>query len=149
MTTGRNHPCPCGSGKKYKRCCLPTDEATRSEELRHALPERQTRRGPLFVVDDCDDDLDQVSNAVVDLIDQGKLDQAEAAAHDLLERYPEVIDGLERLAMVYEARGRSKDAADYYRKAIAVIEENPDGFDPESIAYYRDRVAEFDPPASN
>ena len=25
--TGRNHPCPCGSGKKYKRCCLPADEA--------------------------------------------------------------------------------------------------------------------------
>lgn len=21
-TTGRNDPCPCGSGKKYKRCCL-------------------------------------------------------------------------------------------------------------------------------
>lgn len=21
MTTGRNDPCPCGSGKKYKRCC--------------------------------------------------------------------------------------------------------------------------------
>ena len=20
-TTGRNDPCPCGSGKKYKRCC--------------------------------------------------------------------------------------------------------------------------------
>ena len=20
-TPGRNHPCPCGSGKKYKRCC--------------------------------------------------------------------------------------------------------------------------------
>jgi uncharacterized protein YecA (UPF0149 family) len=19
---GRNDPCPCGSGKKYKRCCL-------------------------------------------------------------------------------------------------------------------------------
>lgn len=24
MTTGRNEPCPCGSGKKYKRCCLGT-----------------------------------------------------------------------------------------------------------------------------
>lgn len=22
MTTGRNDPCPCGSGKKYKQCCL-------------------------------------------------------------------------------------------------------------------------------
>jgi len=20
--TGRNDPCPCGSGKKYKQCCL-------------------------------------------------------------------------------------------------------------------------------
>jgi len=24
---GRNDPCPCGSGKKYKKCHLPTDEA--------------------------------------------------------------------------------------------------------------------------
>jgi len=22
MSIGRNDPCPCGSGKKYKRCCL-------------------------------------------------------------------------------------------------------------------------------
>ena len=22
MKTGRNEPCPCGSGKKYKKCCL-------------------------------------------------------------------------------------------------------------------------------
>lgn len=22
MTTGRNEPCPCGSGKKYKKCCM-------------------------------------------------------------------------------------------------------------------------------
>jgi preprotein translocase subunit SecA len=23
---GRNDPCPCGSGKKYKKCCLGKDE---------------------------------------------------------------------------------------------------------------------------
>ena len=23
---GRNDPCPCGSGKKYKKCCLAKDE---------------------------------------------------------------------------------------------------------------------------
>lgn len=23
---GRNEPCHCGSGQKYKRCCLPHDE---------------------------------------------------------------------------------------------------------------------------
>lgn len=25
---GRNAPCPCGSGRKYKKCCLPKDEAS-------------------------------------------------------------------------------------------------------------------------
>ena len=27
---GRNEPCPCGSGKKYKRCCLDRDELARA-----------------------------------------------------------------------------------------------------------------------
>lgn len=25
--TGRNDPCPCGSGKKYKKCCMDKDQA--------------------------------------------------------------------------------------------------------------------------
>lgn len=29
MKIGRNAPCPCGSGKKYKKCCLAKDEAER------------------------------------------------------------------------------------------------------------------------
>ena len=38
---GRNEPCPCGSGKKYKHCCLnsfkaalPDDNAAKAEDLR-------------------------------------------------------------------------------------------------------------------
>jgi hypothetical protein len=30
---GRNDPCPCGSGKKYKQCHLPVEEAARAESL--------------------------------------------------------------------------------------------------------------------
>lgn len=29
----RNQLCPCGSGKKYKKCCLKTHEAVRDEHL--------------------------------------------------------------------------------------------------------------------
>src|ERR1700680_4977433 len=29
---GRNSPCPCGSGKKYKRCCIEKDERERREQ---------------------------------------------------------------------------------------------------------------------
>ena len=28
---GRNEPCPCGSGRKYKRCCLERDAAQVSD----------------------------------------------------------------------------------------------------------------------
>jgi len=34
MTTGRNDPCPCGSGKKYKRCCL-AKTATSVQDLHY------------------------------------------------------------------------------------------------------------------
>jgi len=37
-----------------------------------------------------------------------RLDEAEAAAQKLLQDYPEVHDGFERLAMVYEARGDAR-----------------------------------------
>ena len=36
MDTGRNDPCPCGSGKKYKKCCLAKDEAKARVEAREA-----------------------------------------------------------------------------------------------------------------
>lgn len=38
MRTGRNEPCPCGSGRKYKKCCLAKDEAgSRGEDVRWML----------------------------------------------------------------------------------------------------------------
>lgn len=33
MNIGRNDPCHCGSGKKYKKCCSEKDEAARSKKL--------------------------------------------------------------------------------------------------------------------
>lgn len=33
LKTGRNEPCPCGSGKKYKKCHLEADEKAESQAL--------------------------------------------------------------------------------------------------------------------
>lgn len=42
----RNAPCPCGSGKKYNRCCLTKDESERmgSEDPAMAVPESRGAR---------------------------------------------------------------------------------------------------------
>lgn len=121
---GRNAPCPCGSGKKYKKCCLPL-QTTSSP---------QPSSGTVHPMADLDD-LDTLSNSVVDLIKEGRLDKAERTCKELMTRYPDQIDGIERLAAVYEARGDKQRAAEYYRKAAAFAQSRP-GFDQEAIDWY-------------
>ena len=118
---GRNAPCPCGSGKKFKKCCLLSQDGKTFEQPMGFIP--------VYT------DLDQLSNSVVDLIAENKLDEAEAVSGRLLVEYPDQIDGLDRLAQVYEARDEKDKAAEYYRKAAEFARSMP-GFDQESIDWY-------------
>jgi len=120
---GRNEPCPCGSGKKYKKCCLPGQPEKRSSSV------RKQRFIPVFT------ELDQLSNSVVDLIKENKLDEAEAVSRELLTEYPDQIDGFNRLAMVYEARGEKGKAAEFYRKAYRFAMSH-EGFDQDSADWF-------------
>ncbi len=129
-TTGRNDPCPCGSGKKYKKCCLEKEAAERAALTRTRAAAEQERQQARLEAYQESQALDQASNAVVDLVRAGKLEEAEAAARELLERYPEVPDGHERLAMVYQARGDRRQAAECYRRAIEFVRARPGEFDP-------------------
>jgi tetratricopeptide (TPR) repeat protein len=122
---GRNAPCPCGSGKKYKKCCLPLHQESSAQGV---------SPGPVTLEPGLTD-LDRLSNSVVDLIEEGRLEEAEEVCHQLLSRYPDQIDGTERLAEVYEAKGEKKKAAEYYRKAAEFAQKSP-GFDQELIDRY-------------
>ena len=139
MKVGRNDPCLCGSGKKYKRCCLALDEIRERQDYENGRgqappchccghPSRSHGYVDLAVADE----LDELSNQVPDLIRAGRLDEAEAIGIDLLNRFPGQIDGMERLAEVYEARGDLEKAIDYYRKAATFATLAP-GFDPEVV----------------
>jgi len=154
--TGRNDPCHCGSGKKYKRCCLQKDQIAESAALAQAAaasaaeasqhdhnPEGCDFRGHFS---DDEDELTRDSNTVVDLVQEGKLDQAETAARELLVRYPEVHEGYDRLGMVYEARGEPRQAADCYRKVIEFLRAHPEQCDPEFSTVFERLVLKLDPP---
>ena len=147
---GRNDLCPCGSGQKYKRCCLAKDQAAEHAARAATTPAKTSRSIPKMPIGldfDDEDELTPASNAVLDLVEAGKLDEAEQAARDLLQRFPEVHDGYDRLARVYEARGDRKQAADYYRRAIDVICEDPE-HDPQLVGVFRNRADKLDPPAA-
>ena len=144
---GRNDLCPCGSGKKYKKCCMASDEtaarAARPAQPAAAAPRRPSLASYLQQHDELDE-LTEASNAVVDMVQAGHLDAAEQAAHELLARFPDVHDGYDRLGMVCEARGDRRQAADYYRKAINVIRNHPDNYDPEFEAAFQRLVDRFE-----
>jgi len=132
----RNAPCPCGSGKKYKKCCLLKVES-------NTLVERKSieqNTGMLFYQED---DLDELSNSVVDLVNAGEYDKAESVCHELSKRYPDQVDGIERLAMVYESRGENERAAEQYRKAVAFMRSNY-GFDKESVQFLLEKIKQLE-----
>ncbi len=122
---GRNNPCPCGSGKKYKKCCLSDKKGKKQSQ--------KARLVPVYT------DIDQLSNSVIDLINENKLDKAEAVCKKLLAEFPDQIDGISRYAEVYEALGDKKLAAKYYRKS-ADFAKSHYGFEEESIEWYIDQA---------
>ena len=60
-----------------------------------------------------EDDLDELSNHIVDLIHSGELDRAERSCNTLDRLFPDTIDCLDRRAILLEARGDNKLAAEY------------------------------------
>jgi len=146
---GRNDPCPCGSGKKYKQCCLGKDEAAAraASPPPASLSRRQAHAALLaeLAATDTPDELTEASNAVVDMVHAGDLDAAERAAHELLERFPQVHDGYDRLGMVSEARGDNRKAADYYRQVIAFVRQHPETYEPGFEHTFQKLVDRLDP----
>ena len=129
---GRNDPCPCGSGKKHKRCCLPARRTA-------ALPR------PIFLFDP--DPLDELTNAAVDRIREGRLEEAERLCERLAAEYPDMVDPLRRYAMLYEAKGDAAKAAQYYRRA-ADFASTHEGYDPELVDEYLQRALQLEAAAA-
>lgn len=136
---GRNDPCPCGSGKKYKKCCL-RKKPSPGQKIKVA-PKTQPETLEVAYQDLIEDTerLDQLSNGALDAIKAGRYQEAERLCKELLRDYPDVIDGHDRLGMLREAQGRFQEAADCCAKALVMIEKDAGDYDPEVAERFRQR----------
>lgn len=132
----RNAACPCGSGKKYKLCCLLRDREAAAAHRPNPPPSTTHLPYPKLLLAE-DDDLERLSNSVVDLIQDGRLDEAEDVCRQLQREFPDVIDWIERTGAVHEARGETDKAIEYYRRCLQYIDDNPDYFEEASKDWYR------------
>jgi predicted TPR repeat methyltransferase len=95
--TGRNDPCPCGSGKKYKSCCLDKLQPTPVAAPKAPSP--------------------QEINVLVSLFNQHRYAEAESLARSMTENFPRDGFGWKMLGAALMQAGRSEDALPHMQKA--------------------------------
>ena len=93
---GRNDSCPCGSGKKYKQCCM-------LKETNHA-PEPPT--------------IPALLQAGLSHHQAGRLAQAESFYRQILQREPQHADALHLSGVIAYQAGEHELAIDLIRRAI-------------------------------
>jgi Flp pilus assembly protein TadD len=105
---GRNEPCPCGSGKKYKQCCE-QDESARASvapaldvQIHHAMQAAWMHR------------------------QRGNLSQAETICHQIIQASPNNADALNLLGTLMMQDGRVEIATSYFSQAIRINPKNPE-----------------------
>ena len=95
MKPGRNDPCPCGSGKKFKKCCEGKPE--------YSAPAADSKRTAAPPAAECD--------ALVALFNAGRHAELETRTRLLLERYPESGFAWKVLGAALQAQGKDALAA--------------------------------------
>jgi cytochrome c-type biogenesis protein CcmH/NrfG len=96
MTPGRNDPCPCRSGRKYKHCCAEKD---RVSAIQADFVSAQTARGRTL------ETLGRVDDAI--------------EAYRVAAACGNAPEALSRLGHLYTNRGLPKAASDAFRAAAA------------------------------
>jgi len=133
VTVGRNDPCPCGSGKKYKQCCLgaSTDrsgsrEPPANEWLRAALGHHEAGRLPqaeaLYrkILDSNPSHADALHYLGVMAQQVGKLDTAVDLIQRSIRADPRNATYYSNLGCVLQKQGKGSDAVEAQRKALAL-----------------------------
>jgi len=107
IKTGRNDPCPCGSGRKYKHCCM----AAASADERAARSETMSVR--------------QTLGAALAHHQAGRLREADALYRQVLQLQPSNPDALHLLGMIACQTGEHETAVALINRAISASPSNP------------------------
>lgn len=117
----RNDPCPCGSGKKYKKCCLPKHEEARRNIPKDRLDEMEERARN-------QESLEKEVQKGFDLLFAQDFEKAQRIAERLLKTYPEDDRLHDILASTMIAKGDYDDAFLLCRQRWQVAEEEKSFF---------------------
>ena len=121
---GRNDPCPCGSGKKYKKCCLKKDQEAESERQTIESLRQMLDAGTRIVVGGTDEPACFVKD-LYRVADWDALKRALAGREDVSWDGDEAASAaLEDWNWVWLERGAAADGMD---RVLANMHRRPEG----------------------
>ncbi|MGZ3159642.1 MAG: tetratricopeptide repeat protein, partial [Burkholderiaceae bacterium] len=108
---GRNDPCHCGSGKKYKQCCMQREEGISSNQAAQPVPRTV-----------------QISRALQTALEHhqsGRFADAETIYRQILKIDPVNFDALHMLGVLAHQVGQHAQAIDIISQAIRLDASDP------------------------
>ena len=108
VSVGRNDPCPCGSGKKYKHCCQGKEPNSAGPAAAGALRSEKTPPGAL----------DALRRAARESFAAERFPEAVAALKEIARLRPDSADDHYNLGVGYQRLGRFVEAASSLRSAV-------------------------------
>lgn len=112
---GRNDPCPCGSGKKYKKCCVVKGEERREDTLSTPPDERSVKRQPAREAE-----IENLFRRALNQLDRNEYDKAARAFRSVLRLDPEHYKALTGLGRCLMEIGMREEARECFRKALEI-----------------------------
>ena len=114
---GRNDPCPCGSGNKYKKCCLERDEALAQQNRAVDLPAREDEFTAEILPK-----VDEAIDRLLIRVEKGQLENVETGLEALLREHPDYHTtnyamGVYRALVLEEP----ESAIPFFKKAVSVF----------------------------
>ena len=134
---GRNDPCPCGSGKKYKKCCLRKELQQQADA--HAAVE-ETTPALVAVAEEERDVLEEQRDEWFELFIDAPYEEKWALVDQVLSDTQELLDGemLFEIGDALMARVVEHNDLDRFEQLLDTLESaRPDAFAAE-IAYFAD-----------
>ncbi len=129
MSVGRNTPCPCGSGKKYKRCCAQAEEPLQAPNLPllmtrayEACQNGNYREAKQLCARVVEAERHPAALSLAALVCANTGEHAESLAYleEAVTRSPHDPALYNNLGNALHALGRTNESAQAYRRAIAI-----------------------------
>jgi SAM-dependent methyltransferase/tetratricopeptide (TPR) repeat protein len=105
---GRNDPCPCGSGRKYKLCCMQLDAASSAVSRAAVTPDTVGSSAYYHY------------NSGNRLLAQGELDRAVASYRKAISLKGDLVEAHSNLGAALRQQGKLEEAAASYRNALSI-----------------------------